>query len=72
MNDEKKNRKPTFWQIVLSTLGAAFGVQSSKTRERDFQQGSIFTYIIAGVIFVALFIGVVTAIVNAVLSESGV
>jgi len=71
MSDDNKPQKPSFWQIVLSTMGAAFGVQSKKTQERDFQQGNIYTYIIAGVIFTALFVAVVATIVSTVLSKAG-
>lgn len=31
--------QPTFWQVLLSILGALFGVQSSRVRERDFTRG---------------------------------
>mgnify|MGYP000314732400 CR=1 FL=1 len=72
MTDEEKVPKPGFWQIVLSTMGAAFGVQSSKTQQRDFKQASIYPYIAAGIIFTVLFVVVVATIVSTVLSESGV
>ncbi len=72
MTDDDKPTKPGFWQIVLSTMGAAFGVQSSKTHERDFKQGSIYPYIAAGIIFTVLFVIVVATVVSTVLSESGV
>ena len=62
-------QKPNFWQIVLSTLAAAFGVQSNKNRERDFSGGSIYTYIAAGVIFTVVFVIVMIVIVKTVLSN---
>ncbi|MFT7300633.1 MAG: hypothetical protein ACI89Z_001094, partial [Porticoccus sp.] len=52
-NDEKK---PNFWQIVLSTLAAFLGVQSNKNRERDFKYGNIYVYIVSGLIFTTIFI----------------
>ncbi len=69
-NDKLKNKVPGFWQIVLSTLAAAFGVQSRKNQERDFKHGSITTYIIAGVIFTVVFIAAVIFIVNLVLHQA--
>lgn len=70
MSDQQKPvNKPTFWQIVSSTLAAAFGVQSSKNRERDFSGGNIYTYIAAGVIFTAVFVIVMIVIVKAVLAN---
>jgi hypothetical protein len=65
-------QKPTFWQIVVSTLGAAFGVQSSKVYERDSNQRSIAPYLVAGLIFTILFILTVVGIVKIVLSAAGV
>lgn len=64
--------KPTFWQIVKSTLGAAFGVQSSKTYERDAGQRSVAPYLAAGVIFTLLFIITVVTVVKIVLHTAGV
>jgi hypothetical protein len=57
------NFKETF-----KSVGAAFfGVQSDKNRERDFTQGKLSHFIIAGVIAVAIFIASLIAIVSLVL-----
>lgn len=69
MTDEQKHQKPSFWQIVSSTFAAAFGVQSSKNRERDFTGGNIYIYLLAGAIFTLAFITVIVLIVKAVLSN---
>ncbi len=69
MNNNKQQR-PSFWQIVVSTLGAAFGVQNRKNQERDFTQGSIYTYITAGIIFTVLFVLTISLIVNIVLNNT--
>ncbi len=72
MSDEQQPpQKPTFFQILFSTLAAAFGVQSSKNRERDFTGGNIYVYMVAGVIFTLVFILVMVLIVKAVLKGSG-
>lgn len=63
--------KPTFLQIVMSTLAAAIGVQSHKNRERDFTGGNIYTYIAAGVIFTIVFVVVMVLLVKLVLKNSG-
>jgi hypothetical protein len=70
MNNESP-QKPGFWQIVLSTFAAAFGVQSRKNHEQDFKHGKISVYIAAGIIFTALFIIVVFLVVKLVLSQAG-
>jgi hypothetical protein len=54
--------------IVGSVLSAAFGVQSSRNRERDFSQGSYRQFIIAGLIFTILFITTLVVVVRMVLS----
>ena len=69
-NDDQP-RKPGWGQVILSTLAAAFGVQTNKNRERDFEAGSVKVYIIAGVVFTALFVLGVVLLVKLVLSQSG-
>ncbi len=58
----------TFLQMVGSTLAAALGVQSRKNRERDFNRGKPIHFILLGLAFTVLFVFVVVAIVNLVLS----
>lgn len=67
--EKLEEKKPGFWQIVMSTLAAFIGVQSNKNRERDFKHGSIGVYITAGIIFVAVFIAVIITIVKLVLGN---
>jgi hypothetical protein len=71
-DNQQPPHKPTFFQILFSTIAAAFGVQSSKNRERDFTGGNIYVYMTAGVIFTAVFILVMVLIVKAVLKGSGI
>ena len=59
--------KPTITQIIKSVLAAAIGVQSDENRQKDFEQGSLSTYIIAGVIFTVLFICGLVFLVSTVL-----
>ena len=54
VNDE--NREPTIWQVTLSVLAAALGVQSRENRERDFTHGIPYIFIAAGLIFTTLFV----------------
>ena len=54
--------------VVGSVLAAGLGVQSSRNRERDFREGRALTFIIAGLLFTALFIGGVYTVVSLVLS----
>ena len=55
-------------KIIQSTLAAAIGVQSKKNRERDFEEGNAGAFIAAGIIFTALFIATVLAVVQWVLA----
>lgn len=57
-------------QIVGSVLAAAFGVQSSKNRERDFKEGRFLPFILAGVVFTALFVAAVYLVVSTVLENA--
>ncbi len=67
-----KPRKHTFWQVLKSVLGAALGVQTEETRQRDFTHGSPATFIIAGIVFTAVFVVVLVVIVQVVLRNAGV
>lgn len=70
-NNKDKKQKPSFGQVVLSTLAAAIGVQNSKNRERDFEGGNITAYIAAGVIFTGLFVLTLVLVVKTVLGNMG-
>lgn len=49
--------KPSAWQLLVSLLGAIFGVQSSKVRERDFVHGHAWwVYAILGFLMVLLIV----------------
>ncbi|MEI6707189.1 MAG: DUF2970 domain-containing protein [Methylococcales bacterium] len=43
-------------QLIKSVLSAAMGVQSDENRRKEFEQGSLSTYVVAGVIFTVLFV----------------
>lgn len=61
--------KPGFFDIVSSVVSAAFGVQSSKNRVRDFSGGSATPYIVGGIIFTVLFILAIVAVVKLVVAH---
>ena len=46
----------TFLEMLGSVLSAAFGVQSQRNRERDFQQGSVMRFVAVGVGLTAAFV----------------
>ncbi|MCV6604403.1 MAG: DUF2970 domain-containing protein [Porticoccaceae bacterium] len=62
-----ENEKPSFKELVGSTLAAGIGVQSDKNRERDFKKGSFKTFLLCGIIFTVLFVFGLIAIVKLVL-----
>lgn len=59
--------KPTITQVFKSVLAAFIGVQSEANRKKDFEQGSLSTYIIAGLIFTVFFIAAIVFIVSIVI-----
>jgi hypothetical protein len=59
-------------QVFMSTVAAAFGVQSSANRERDFTRGKASQFIVMGIIFTVLFVFAVVMVVRLVLSNAGV
>lgn len=62
----------SFWQILLSVLAAAFGVQSDKARQRDFRHGKPSQFILIGLLFTGVFVLALFAVVQLVLHFAGV
>lgn len=58
-------------QVIGSVFAAGLGVQSSKNRERDFNQGRFGVFVAAGIIFTLLFMGTVYGVVQLVLRSAG-
>ena len=55
-------------RILLSTLAAAFGVQSQRNRAKDFEEGNAGWFILAGTMFTVVFIFTVLTVVNLVVA----
>ncbi len=64
-NDDLK--EPGFWEVTVSVLAAALGVQTSKNRERDFTRGNPLVFIAAGLIFTVVFVLTLVGVVYLVL-----
>lgn len=63
--------EPGLLQAIGSAVAAAFGVQSARNRQRDFKHGKARNFIIAGVLFTAVFILALVLIVKLILRQSG-
>ena len=59
--------KPTITQVIKSVLAAFIGVQSEANRKKDFEQGSLSTYVIAGLIFTVFFVAAIIFLVSTVI-----
>ena len=66
-NNDPGPNKPTFFQILMSAVSAAIGVQKSEIRRRDFQSTSPLPFIIAGLLFTVFFIASILGIVFLIL-----
>lgn len=64
-------QKPGFFAVMFSVLAAFFGVQSSATRERDFEHGRPIHFILMGLILTVLFLLIVWGLVKLVLHLAG-
>lgn len=77
-DEQSENQKPKeeekslgILHIITSVLAAAVGVQKRSNQEKDFNsKNSIYIYIAAGIIFTALFVLTVAAVVSAVLAQN--
>ena len=68
MPDEPEQQKPpSILEVAFSVMAAAFGVQNSKNRERDFTRGNPLVFIAAGLIFTILFVMTIIGVVGLVL-----
>jgi Protein of unknown function (DUF2970) len=61
--------KPTIIQTIKSILAAFVGVQSDKNRKLDFEQGSLTTYVVGGLIFTVVFVASLIFVVSKVLGK---
>lgn len=67
---EKQPSKPIpFWQVVISVIQASFGVQNSRNRERDFTQGKFMAFVVAALLFTAIFVMTIAFVVSLVLPD---
>jgi hypothetical protein len=55
---------------MLSAISAAFGVQSSKNQQRDFESEKIGRYIAAGIIATTILITLLATVVNIALKTA--
>ncbi|MDP2901971.1 MAG: DUF2970 domain-containing protein [Methylovulum sp.] len=58
---------PTIIQVFKSVFAAFIGVQSDENRQKDFTQGSLKHYVIAGIIFTVAFVGGLVILVSVIL-----
>lgn len=66
-NQNNQQQAPSLLQVIASVLAAAFGVQSSKNRERDFQHGNAASFVVVGIIATVLLILLIYGAVTLVL-----
>jgi uncharacterized membrane protein YidH (DUF202 family) len=65
--EQPPQKSPSVFSVTLSIILSLIGAQRRKTLENDIAHGKVSTFIIAGVIVVALFIFMVCSLVKAVL-----
>lgn len=69
--NSEENIRIGFWQLLLSTLSAFFGVQSNANRERDFKHGKISHFIAIGLLFGLVFVCTIIGVVQLVIRLTG-
>ncbi len=67
---QEKPSTPGPLSIIQSVAAAAFGVQSEKKREQDFQHGKPGDYILYGIIFTVIFVVTLIVIVSHVVDSA--
>jgi hypothetical protein len=69
MTNSDNERQPpatklSWVSLLQSVFAAALGVQSAKNRDRDFSGGNAGVFIIAGLVFAAVFVGSLVLLVQ--------
>lgn len=67
---ENKKKKVSPFALMGSVVAGAFGVQTNKNRERDFQQGKFHHFVIGGILFAVLFVLFIVGVVKLVMSAA--
>lgn len=70
MNKHSSNQGTGFFNVLKSAMAAAFGVQSSRNRERDFTKGKPIHFIVAGIILTLSFLLLIGLLVKIMISTS--
>ena len=60
----------TLVTLIQSVCAAFFGVQSEANRKRDFESGKFWHFVIAGVVFVVIFVVLVWGAVRVLLATA--
>ena len=73
-NDEdnaapEEQQSLSFFQMIGSVLSSFFGIQSSAKSKRDFKHGKASQFIAIGILITLVWYGVISLIVNVVLSN---
>lgn len=66
----ENKQQPSIWQVIASVLSAFFGVQKNVNRERDFQQGKPWVFIVVGIAMAIIFVFAIILVVKLVLAQT--
>lgn len=68
MSDEQEHKSVSLLDVIKSVMASFFGVQSTENRERDFQHGKPWQFIVVGLLLTAMFLLFVLIAVKIVLN----
>lgn len=66
---DKQPKKVTFIAALISIMAGAIGVQKRENMERDLNSNNPLIYVIAALLFLAIFIGSVVFVVSIVVPD---
>lgn len=69
-SDKGTGKGTGFWAVVQSVLAAGLGVQSSKNRARDFNDGRALHFIVGGLVGTILFVLAIVVFVSVIIRTS--
>jgi hypothetical protein len=64
MKQQMAKPTPSFWEVLASTLLSYLGVSSPARRQRDFEHGNPWVFIVMGLFVAIMFIALVSVAVK--------
>ncbi len=70
MNKKEHNKPVSFLKALMSVFSGAIGIQKRDNMERDLKRSNLKVFIMAGIIFLIVFVASIITVVSMVVPET--